>query len=147
MTRLCKLFDFASPKFPDYVPGSELPVPAGEIASRTGGWSKDVLMKTMRQLLDLGPGPERYEPLGGVKDALLYSNASHPSMVARQERYIRHLKGRTTLVPHLWESNGDIAGLRLKRRILRKLGYEDYSVWAFEDGLGRENIRRLKGII
>jgi hypothetical protein len=144
---LCGLFDFASPKFPDYMPGLVLPILAREIATKTKGWSEEAVMVAMRQLLDLGPGPKHYDPLGEVKDALLYSNASHPSMVARQERYIRHLRGQTKLVPHIWESSCDIRGLRLKRRILRELGYDDYSVWAFEDGLSSENIRRLKGIL
>jgi len=90
----------------------------------------------------------KYKPLGGMKDVLLYSNATDPSMVERQLKRISGLRSRRTkLIPHVWEHNGDVAGLRAKMEVLRKHGFRDYTVWAFEDGLTSENLRAASGVI
>jgi hypothetical protein len=145
---LRSLFDYACVKLPDYLPGSILPMVAEQVARRTRAYDASSLLSWMRGLLDIGPGPDRYEPLGGMKDVLLYSNATDPTMVDRQ---MRHLSGFLSkggeVLPHVWEHNGDVASLRLKMRALKKYGLGGYTVWAFEDGLSRENIRAARGVI
>ena len=144
---LFPLFDYACVKFPDYIPGSVLPLVADKISEKTGARDKMALRSAMRELLDLGPGPTEYEPLGGMKDVLLYSNATDPSMVERQIRRISGLKPKTKIIPHVWEHNGDVASLRAKIEVLKGYGFRNYTVWAFEDGLTRKNLRAARGVL
>jgi hypothetical protein len=144
---LFPLFDYACVKFPDYIPGSVLPIITDKVSEKARRGDKMVLRSAMRELLDLGPGPKKYRPLGGMKDVLLYSNATDPSMVERQLKRISGLKPRSKVIPHVWEHNGDVASLRAKMDVLRMHGFRDYTVWAFEDGLTRENLRAASGVI
>ena len=61
---LYELFDWASPKFPDYVPGGIVPEVADELASvPAASGTVDDLRAAGRELLDLGPGPAEYDAL------------------------------------------------------------------------------------
>ncbi len=144
---LCQMFDYACAKFPDYIPGTILPMIADEIAKGTRAYDRATLLSSMRGLLDLGPGPKRYKSLGGLKDVLLYSNAADPSMVDMQMKRLSGVVSKTNLFPHFWEHNGDVKSLRVKMEAARKYHLKGYSVWAFDDGLSRENLRAASGVI
>ena len=57
-TELYPLYDWVSPKFPDYIPGAVIPLMADEIASKTRRWPPSELVAVLRELHDLGRGPE-----------------------------------------------------------------------------------------
>jgi hypothetical protein len=82
-----------------------------------------------------------------MKDVLLYANATDPSMVERQMKRISGLKPKTKIIPHVWEHNGDVASLRAKMEVLKGYGFRNYTVWAFEDGLTRKNLRAASGVL
>jgi hypothetical protein len=144
---LAPMFDYACVKFPDYLPGSILPIVADAIAKGTKVVDRDELLSAMRRFLDIGPGPKKYRSLGGLKDVLLYSNATDNTMVDRQMARLADVSSRSKLLPHFWEHNGDIAALKRKMDAVRKHGMKDYTIWAFHDGLTTEKLRAVQGII
>jgi len=143
---LRRLFDYAIVKFPDYLPGSILPIMADQIAEKTGAQDSATLLSAMRRLLDIGPGPKSYHFLGDMKDVILYSNATDPSVVDRQMARLSRFP-KAGLMPHVWEHNGDVESLRQRMESLKKYRMKGYTVWAFEDGLTSENIRAASGVI
>ena len=77
------------PKFPDYLPGSVIPLFAKEVAARVG-LDRDALLRMISEAFDLGPGPRRSTPAyGEPKHILLYSNAYDYSIFARQMKYLQ----------------------------------------------------------
>ena len=141
--------DLMIPKFPDYLPGSVIPLFAQEVASR-GGLDRDALLKTIREAFDLGPGPREYSPYlpyGELKHILLYSNAFDPSIVERQMKYLKPLVGKVPIQPYIWESNNDQKTLRTKIRALSEAGLDDFFLWNWEEGISSQHLKALKGIL
>jgi hypothetical protein len=141
--------DLMIPKFPDYLPGSVVPLFAREVASRSG-LDKDALLRTIRDAFDLGPGPKKYAPylpVGELKHILLYSNAFDYSEFGLQSKYLKPLMGKVPIQPYIWEHNNDRVSLRKKIEALSDLGFEDFFLWNWEEGLTTEHLRELKGIL
>jgi hypothetical protein len=138
--------DLMIPKFPDYLPGSVIPLFAKEVASRSG-LDEGALLKLMRDAFDLGPGPRRYSAYGEPKHILLYSNAYDYSIFARQMKYLRPLFGNVAIQPYIWENNNDSEGLKRKIEALAEAGFDDFFLWSWEDGISSEHLRTLKGIL
>ncbi len=141
--------DLMIPKFPDYLPGSVLPLFAQEVGARSG-IDKDALLSMIREAFDLGPGPKRYspyQPYGELRHILLYSNAFDHSIVARQMKYLRTLVGKVPIQPYIWESNNDEESLRKKIEALSSAGFDDFFLWSWEEGIKTEHLRALKDIL
>jgi len=138
--------DLMIPKFPDYLPGSVIPLFAKEVAARVG-LDEGVLLRLIRGAFDLGPGPKRYSAYGEPKHILLYSNAYDYSIFARQMKYLKPLLGKMPVQPYIWENNNDWKGLRRKIEALASAGFDDFFLWSWEDGISSEHLRALKGIL
>ena len=141
--------DLMIPKFPDYLPGSVIPLFAQEVASRSG-LDKDALLRMIRDAFDLGPGPRRYTPYlpyGELRHILLYSNAFDHSVVSRQMKYLKTMLGKVPIQPYIWESNNDKESLRKKIEALSNAGFDDFFLWSWEEGIKTEHLRALKGIL
>ena len=138
--------DLMIPKFPDYLPGSVIPQFAKEVAAR-GGLDKDALLKAIRDAFDLGPGPEKYSSYPKLSHILLYSNAYDYSIFERQMKYLKPLIGKVAFQPYIWESNNDGRALKRKIEALSKLGFDDFFLWNWEEGLSSEHLKALKGIL
>ena len=141
--------DLMIPKFPDYLPGSVVPLFAQEVAARSG-LDKGALLQEIRDAFDLGPGPKRYspyQPYGELRHILLYSNAFDHSMVARQMKYLKSMVGKVPIQPYIWESNNDKESLRKKIEALSNAGFDDFFLWSWEEGITTEHLRALKGIL
>ncbi|MDA4136282.1 MAG: hypothetical protein OK449_04695 [Thaumarchaeota archaeon] len=138
--------DLMIPKFPDYLPGSVIPQFAKEVASR-GGLDRGALLKVIRDAFDLGPGPEKYASYPELSHILLYSNAYDFSVFERQMKYLRPLVGKVGIQPYIWESNNDGKSLKRKIEALSKLGFDDFFLWNWEEGLSSTHLRELKGIL
>jgi hypothetical protein len=140
------LFDYMCPKFPDYLPGSIIPIVADELA-KGRSWNKDELRLMIRRVLELGPGPRRYESLGRLEHALLYSNTFDASIIERQMKYIEHLTKETLIIPHVWGDANGLDGLRKKMATLRRLGFDSYTAWIFGDFLEEGQAMKVRGIL
>ena len=141
--------DLMIPKFPDYLPGSVIPLFAQEVASRSG-LDKDRLLQVIREAFDLGPGPKKYSPYlpyGELRHILLFSNAFDHSIVARQMKYLKPLVGKIPIQPYIWESNNDKESLRKKIDALSSAGFDDFFLWSWEEGITTVHLRALKGIL
>jgi hypothetical protein len=144
---LCgRRFDWVSPKFPDYLPASVIPLTAAAIAA-AGRYDEAALRHAMRDLCDLGPGPAQYLPTGMDEDgAVLYPNAYDPAIVARQMPHLAGLKGRVPLHAWTWLDNRDHNGWRRKIAALHENNLDGYCLWAWESDLTREALAASRGI-
>ena len=138
--------DLMIPKFPDYLPGSVIPLFAKELASR-GGLDEGALLKFIRDAFDLGPGPRRYSAYDEPRHILLYSNAYDYSIFERQMKYLKPLLGKVPIQPYIWENNNDGKGLKRKIEALANAGFDDFFLWSWEEGISTEHLRALKGIL
>ena len=142
--KLHPLFDWVAPKFPDYVPGGVIPAVADEVASETGRWDKFELMRAIREMFDLGPGPEEYLPSTLPEEQIAYSNSFDTSIIGRQMRHLAPLVGKVPMYPWLWLYNNDLDLLRDKVRTLRDNGFDGYFLWTWESHMSSESLRSLK---
>ncbi|MGD0636725.1 MAG: hypothetical protein ABSA72_01625, partial [Nitrososphaerales archaeon] len=138
--------DLLIPKFPDYLPGSVIPLFAKAVAGRVG-LDEGALLRLVRDAFDLGPGPRSYKACGEPRHILLYSNAYDCSIFARQMKYLRPLIGKVPVQPYIWENNNDWRGLRRKIDALADAGFDDFFLWSWEEGISTEHLRILKGIL
>jgi len=127
-----RLFDWVSPKFPDYVPGTVIPRIADEIGSRSGRWDISELRQAIRDLYDLGPGPDEYRPIASPKEELLYSNTFDTAIIDRQMRHLEPLMGKVPMFPWVWLYNRDLDDLMEKVASLREHGFGGYFLWSWE---------------
>ena len=144
---LYQLFDWAAPKFPDYVPGGIVPEVAGELAAAGGLGTVDDLRAAGRELLDLGEGPAEYEALDPPSDALRYSNTFDRTIIDRQMKHLGRLKGKIDMYPWIWLHNRDLESLRQKVNAVEENGFNGYYLWIWQRDFSTENIRQLEGII
>ena len=142
------LLDWISPKFPDYVPGYVIPLIAEEIASKTGRWSAPELMELLRELHDLGPGPEEYRPANDPNDSMLYSSNvfDSPDVIRRQMKYLDPLLGKVPVYPLVFIPDRDMGHLTKKLDALRQHGFDGYLVWGWEKDLTTEALKESEGI-
>ena len=141
-----RLFDWVSPKFPDYVPGTIVPLIADEIASRSGRWGSTALRETIRELFDLGPGPKTYDAIPSPQEGLLYSNTFDSSVTGRQMRHLLPLQGKVPMYPSIWLHGRDLEHLRGKISDLRENGFDGFFLWVWERGLTTESLKESKGV-
>lgn len=144
---LYELFDWASPKFPDYVPGGIVPEVAEELGAAGGFGNVDDLRAAGRELLDLGPGPAEYEALDPPSDALRYSNTFDRAIMDRQMKYLGRLMGNIEMYPWIWLHNRDLESLRQKVIAVEENGFDGYYLWLWQRDFSSENLRQLEGIL
>lgn len=144
---LCgRLFDWVSPKFPDYMPGSVIPLTAQAIAA-AGRYDESALRQGLRDLCDLGPGPAEYVATAMDEEgAVLYPNAYDPAMIARQMPHLAALKGKLPLYAWTWLDNRDHDGWRRKFAALRESDLDGYFLWCWESDLTPEAIAAAHGV-
>ena len=137
-----------SPKFPDYVPGSVIPLIADEIASKTGRWSASELVAVLRELHDLGPGPEEYPAAEDPNKSMLYSSEvfDTPDIVRRQMKYIKPILGKVPVHPLVFISDRDVGHMRKKFDALRQHGFDGYLILGPQKGLTTEFLKESTGI-
>ena len=144
---LSPLFDWITPKFPDYLPGSIIPKVAKEIASASGGsWDTEQTMRPIRQLFDLGPGPDTYVPVSNPIPDIDYLNAYDLSIPARQMKHLESIVGSVPIYPYLWLTNHDLDHMRGKVNAVRELGFQGQFVWCWEKDLSPDAIKAAKGV-
>ncbi len=142
---LYPLFDWVSPKFPDYVPGTILPLISDELASNSGDGTSAGFMRALRTVLDLGEGPASYEPIQPPVEDLRYSNAFDPSIIQRQSVYLEALFGKVKIYPWIWIYNRDLDLFRWKVEAVKACGFDGYFVWNWEVDLSAERLKMSAG--
>ncbi len=139
-------FDWVSPKFPDYMPGSVIPLTAAAVAA-AGRYDEADLRQTMRDLCDLGPGPAAYVATAmDEAGAVLYPNAYDPAIIARQMPHLAGLKGTMPLYAWTWLDNRDTDGWRRKFDVLRENDLDGYFLWCWESDLTPKALAESRGI-
>jgi hypothetical protein len=140
---LSPLFDWLTPKFPDYLVGSVIPLAADEIAEQDA----PAVRRTLRELLDLGTGPEEYEPVSNPVEGLLYSNAFDVSIIERQVRFLAQLDGTQPVHPYVWLYDHDLDGLKKKIATIRASGFDGSFLWCWDRDLTTESLAALEGVL
>jgi hypothetical protein len=141
------LFDWLTPKFPDYLGAAVIPIVAAELASEETGLDESALRRTLREALRLGPGPNVYEPVTDPTEAILYSNTFDLSVVQQQRPFLDSLLGRKPLHPYVWLYGHDLQGLEDKLAALEAGGFEGVFLWCWERDLTSESIESLSGVL
>jgi hypothetical protein len=144
---LYHLFDWVSPKFPDYVPGTLVPLAADEIASKSGRGTAAELRVAIRELLDLGKGPVEYQPIDPPSEDLFYSNAFDTSIIERQMKYLQPLGGKVPMYPWIWLHNRDLDSLRRKIEAIREHGFDGFFWWCWEVDFSSDRLKKLQGVL
>jgi hypothetical protein len=129
---LAPLVDWVSPKFPDYLAAAVVPTIAPEPALR----------RKLRALLELGAGPDEYEPIESPREGILYANAFDEAMIDLQAPRLAPLRGRS-LHPYLWLYGGDVESFAAKRRALERNGLDGFFLWCWSTDLTTEALRRM----
>lgn len=143
---LADVFDWLTPKFPDYLTASTIPFVADEIVTRSGSSQVPELRRAMRELIGLGPGPDQYVPRPDPIDGINYSNTFDLSVFDRQMRHIAPLRGKLPIYPYIWHYD-DIDLLRAKVAGLTANGFEGFFLWCGERDLDTAALRASSGII
>jgi hypothetical protein len=145
--RVAHLFDWVTPKFPDYLVAALIPAAVDEIAAKTGAWNVATLRRTLRELLELGPGPDEYQPIAEPTEGIAYGKAFDLSTIERQMRHIEGLRSRVPLYPYIWQYDHDLAGLAAKVAALGAQGFAGFFLWCWERDLTSEALRASAGIL
>jgi hypothetical protein len=145
--RVAHLFDWVTPKFPDYLVAALIPLAAEEIATKTGAWDVAALRRALRELLELGPGPDEYQLIPEPAEGIIYSNAFDLSTIERQIRHIEALRRRVPVHPYIWQYNQDLAGLKAKIVALGAQGLDGFFLWCWDRDLTAEALRASAGIL
>jgi hypothetical protein len=136
--RLAPLFDWMTPKFPDYLAGSVVPsVADGRPQARAA----------LRELLELGEEPAGVVPVADPVEGLLYAGAFRPDVIARQRRYVEGRVGGKPIHPYLWLYGGDLSGLREKLAFVRDAGWDGFLLWCWDSDLTTEALRAAHGTL
>ena len=141
---LSELFDWLSPKFPDYLGAAVIPLVAAELA---GGPLESEVRRTLRDALGLGPGPDVYEPIPEPTEGNLFANTYDLSVVRRQSPLLDSLRGRRPLHPYVWLYGNDLGGLDNKLAAVRSEGFEGFFLWCWDRDLTSESIESLAGVL
>jgi len=143
---LYSLFDWITPKFPDYLSGSVIPLIAEEISLKTGLWNVVYVRKLIRTLLDLGPGPDHYQLASNKDESNIYSNTFDPSIPVLQMKYLKPLVGNIPIHPYVFHYNQDLEDLKKKLEIHKKNGLDGYMMWVWDRDLSTEALEASEGI-
>jgi hypothetical protein len=136
--RLAPLFDWMTPKFPDYLPGSVVP----SIADGRPG-----VRQALRKLLELGDEPAGVTPVPEPVEGLLYAGAFRPDVIGRQRGYVDGCVAGRPVYPYLWLYGGDLAGLREKLAAVRDVGWDGFFLWCWDSDLTGEALEAAHGIL
>jgi hypothetical protein len=134
---LAPLFDWLTPKFPDYLAAAVIPIVADELA--TAGAAE--LRAALRELLLLGPGPAEYEPAADLSEGIRYRNAFDLEMIDLQVPLLGDLPSTKTTYPYLWLYEGDTRSLSQKIEAVARHGFEGYFLWAWDDDLATDALK------
>jgi hypothetical protein len=143
---LADVFDWITPKFPDYLGASTVPFVADEIAMRSGSTRVPELRRAIRELIGLGSGPDQYVPRPDPIDGINYSNTFDLSVFDRQMRHIAPLRGKLPIYPYIWHYD-DLDLLRSKVAGLQANGFEGFFLWCGERDLDTAALRAASGIL
>ena len=143
---LYHLFDWVSPKFPDYLTGSIVPMIADELNPAGDPARTSALREDMRRILDAGEGPPIYEPSPSLDEQLYYCNTFDASLIDQQMGYLGKLDGTVASYPWVWLYNRDLAGLREKFEALERNGFEGYCIWLWEPDMTTAALQETQGI-
>jgi hypothetical protein len=135
--RLAPLVDWISPKFPDYLAAAVVP-----LVERLAG--ADGLL--LRELLELGPGPDELESIADPREGILYANAFDEAMIDLQAPRLDALRGRP-LYPYIWLYGGDVDSFAAKRRALERNGLEGFFLWCWSSDLTTEALHRMAAAV
>jgi len=143
---LYPLFDWISPKFPDYLTGSIVPMLTDQM--NTGGEQARTteLRESMREILDIGPGPANYEPSPTPDEELFYHNTFEATIIDRQMKHLNPLKGKVQMYPWVWHYNHDIPLLKEKIDALDRNGFEGYCIWLWKHDMTTNALGKSRGI-
>lgn len=128
---LAPLFDWLTPKFPDYLAAAVIPMVADEL----GGGEAAQLRAALRQLLLLGPGPAEYAPASDASQGIRYRNAFDLDMIGLQVPLLGDLPATASIYPYLWLYEGDTRALAEKIDAVTRHGFEGYFLWAWDGDL------------
>jgi hypothetical protein len=144
-SRLAPLFDWMTPKFPDYLGGSVVPLIAAELEAEAG--RRADLRQRLRDFLELGAEPVGFAPSADPSEGLLYSGAFRPDTIVRQRSHVDGRVSDKPVYPYLWLYGGDLEGLRSKRTAAEQCGWDGFCLWCWDSDLTTEGIRAAEGII
>jgi hypothetical protein len=131
---LAPLFDWLTPKFPDYLAAAVVPMLADELAGADES--------ELRELLLLGRGPAEHEPTTDPSQGVRYRNAFDLEMIDLQVPRLGDLPSTTTMYPYLWLYDGDTRALAQKVDAVGRHGFDGYFVWAWDSDLTTEALKR-----
>jgi hypothetical protein len=143
--RLAPLFDWMTPKFPDYLAGSVVPLVAEELASPRV--EPAALRRRLRELLELGDEPGELTPVPGAPEGLLYAGAFDPGVITAQRGYVDGRVAGRPVYPYVWLYGGDLAALRAKLAAVRAAGWDGFFLWCWDSDLTSEALAAAHGIL
>ena len=145
---LCgRLFDWVSPKFPDYMPGSVIPMAAQAIAA-AGRFDEAELRQGLRDLCDLGPRPRRVRRdrdgrgRRGPSTPTPTTPASSPARCPTSPRS----GARCRSTPGPGSTTATTTAGAASSPALRESGLDGYFLWCWESDLTPEALAASKGI-
>jgi hypothetical protein len=141
--RLAPLFDWMTPKFPDYLAGSVVPVVASELADGEPG----ALRRRLRDLLELGEEPAGLAQVPDPVEGLLFDGAFRPDVIGRQRAYVDGNVAGRPIYPYVWLYGGDLAALRVKLEAVDGAGWDGFCLWCWDSDLTTEALRAAHGIL
>ena len=143
---LYPLFDWVAPKFPDYITGSVIPLVVDEISDDSRRGDSTVLRRVIRELIDLGPGPDVYQPCDPAEEEMYYRDTFDHSVVGGQMKHLQALQGKIPMVPYAWLYHHDLETLQGKLQCFRDNGFDGYCLWVWEADLTSDMIRKAEGV-
>jgi hypothetical protein len=131
------LFDWLTPKFPDYLAAEVVPLIADQAAGSSGAWSAEDVRAALRELLLLGRGPDEYDPAADPSEGIRFRNAFDPEMIELQLGFMGEL-GPGPIYPYLWQYAGDSGDFARKVEAMRAGGFDGFFSWCWDRDLGTE---------
>jgi hypothetical protein len=144
--RLAPLFDWVTPKFPDYLAGSVVPVIADELAS-AGAAQPAPLRQRLRDLLELGEELPELSPVGDPVEGLLYAGGFRPEVIGRQRPYVDGHVAGAPIYPYVWLYGGDLAALAAKLAAVAAAGWNGFLLWCWDSDLTTEALCAAHGTL
>jgi hypothetical protein len=144
--RLAPLFDWMTPKFPDYLGGSVVPQIADELTRGTE-IPPALVRERLRDLLELGEEPAAIAPVADPSEGLLYAGTFRPDVITRQRAYVDGSVSGKPVHPYLWLYGGDLDGLRAKLAAAREAGWDGFSLWCWDSDLTTTALRAAHGTL
>ena len=129
--RLAGGLDFLVAKFPDYLSAAVLP----GLSEALAGAEDPQLIAAFRELLGVGPGPERYRLASDANEGIRYANAFDPSVFDLQLPRLQAVWGARPVHAYLWKYGGDSADLRGKVGAVQERGFDGYCLWVWNRDL------------